>query len=164
MNCIKLLQRSLQLISCLLLSVYLFGQQKPGQKAAEISLPDVNNKIQNLSDLRGKVVLLDFWASWCAPCRRSNPILVKLYNKYKQKGFEIFSISIDEDTAAWKKAIITDNMIWTHVIEAGGWGGPVAAAWKIEQVPTSYLLDKSGKVVAINPSTLTLENKIRLQL
>ena len=158
------MHRSSHLIFCLLLSVCLFAQPKPGQKAAEISLPDVNDKVQNLSNLKGKVVLIDFWASWCAPCRRSNPILVKLYSKYKQQGFEIFSISIDEDTAAWKKAIVTDNMMWTHVIERGGWNGPVAAAWKIEQVPASYLLDKSGKVVAINPSALTLENKIKVQL
>jgi peroxiredoxin len=148
----------------LLASCTLFAQPKTGQKAPDIMLPDVNGTIQKLADQAGKVVLIDFWASWCEPCRRSNPGLVKLYEKYKQKGFEIYSISIDENKSSWKKAITTDKMSWTHVIAEGGWDGPVGQTWKIQQIPASYLLDKSGKIVAIDPNTRQLEKDIIEQL
>jgi len=135
-----------------------------GQPAPEIMLNNTEDVPLALSSLRGKVVLIDFWASWCKPCRMENPNVVKLYQKYKDKGFEIYGVSIDEDKAAWRKAIAKDNISWTQVIEVGAWDGRVAAAWKVEQLPTSYLLSKSGRVVAIDPFGKDLERKIVKQL
>lgn len=136
------------------------AQPGTGKKAPDIALPNSAGIIRKLSEHEGKVVLVDFWASWCGPCRKTNPALVKLYAKFKNDGFEIFGISIDDDKAAWKNAIIKDKMPWTHVLETGGWNGPVASAWKIQQIPSSYLLDRSGKLVAVDLSVPDLEKKI----
>lgn len=136
------------------------AQQKLGQYAPNIALTDVKGGMKKLSDQKGKVVLVDFWASWCGPCRKANPSLLKMYNKYKQNGFEIFGVSIDDDKAAWKRAITRDKITWIQVNDHGGWDGPVATAYKIEQIPTSYLLDKSGMIVAVDPSHEGLERKI----
>src|SRR5688572_5849661 len=102
-------------------SLHSFAQPKLGEQAYEIKLPDVNGKVQKLSEQRGKVVLIDFWASWCGPCRRANPELAVLYSKYKDKGFEIFGVSIDDEKKAWKKAIAADGITWKQVNEKGGW-------------------------------------------
>lgn len=136
------------------------AQQKPGQYAPDIAVRDVQGNMKKLSDQKGKVVLVDFWASWCGPCRKANPSLLKLYTKYRQNGFEIFGVSIDDDKAAWKKAITRDKITWIQVNDSGGWDGPIATAYKIEQIPTSYLLDKSGMIIAIDPSHKDLEKKI----
>ncbi|MEO5996165.1 MAG: TlpA disulfide reductase family protein [Chitinophagaceae bacterium] len=148
----------------ILISACLYGQPKIGEKTPNIALRDVKGGVRRLSEYSNKVVLVDFWASWCGPCRRSNPNLVRLYAKYKAKGFEIYGVSIDEDKAAWKKAIAKDNISWTQVIEVGAWDGRVASAWKVEQLPTSYLLSKSGIVVAVDPFGKDLEHKIVKQL
>ena len=136
------------------------AQQKPGQLASDIVLTDVEGSMTKLSDQKGKIVLVDFWASWCGPCRKANPALLKMYNKYRQNGFEIFGVSIDEDKAAWKKAITRDKITWIQVNDQGGWNGPAATAFKIEQIPTSYLLDQSGMIVAVDLSHKDLEKKI----
>lgn len=136
------------------------AQQKPGQYAPDIALIDVQGSMKKLSDQKGKIVLVDFWASWCGPCRKANPALLKLYSKYRQNGFEIFGVSIDDDKAAWKKAITRDKITWIQVNDSKGWDGPAATAYKIEQIPTSYLLDKSGTIVAVDPSHKDLEKKI----
>lgn len=154
------MKRFLNLAILLLFFNVTQAQSKVGQKAPDIALPNVTGVVKKLSEHVGKVVLVDFWASWCTPCRKNNPNLVRLYSKYKDKGFDIFGISIDEDKASWKKAITTDKMSWTHVIENGGWDGPVASAWKIQQIPSSYLLDQSGKIVAVDISGRELEKKI----
>jgi len=139
----------------------LWAQPKPGDKAPEISLADLNGKTQKLSDHKGKIVLVDFWASWCAPCRRSNRDLQALYSKYKDKGFEIFGISLDQHISDWKDAVKTDRISWTQVIEAGGWNAPVALTWNIEQLPSSFLLDKNGIVLAVNPSKDEIEKQLK---
>ncbi len=115
-------------------------------------MKDVSGSTKKLSDLKGKVVLIDFWASWCGPCRAAMPELVNLYGQYKSKGFEVYGISIDADKADWKKAIAADKSTWTQVNEKGGWDGKTALAWKIDQIPASWLLDKDGKVLAVNPT------------
>jgi thiol-disulfide isomerase/thioredoxin len=120
-------------------------------------MPDVTGIVKNLGDLKGKVVLIDWWASWCGPCRKVMPELVSLYSQYKPKGFEIFGISIDDKKADWQKAVKADHITWTQVNEKGGWDGPTALAWKIEQIPASWLLDKTGKVIAINPTKDEIE-------
>src|SRR5580704_4240869 len=89
-----------------------FSQVKSGHSAAEISLPDSSGNIVRLSDLKGKVVLVDFWASWCGPCRNNNPHLTRLYNRYHPEGLQILGVSIDNDQESWRKAIMQDNLQW----------------------------------------------------
>jgi thiol-disulfide isomerase/thioredoxin len=137
------------------------AQPTVGQPAYEIVLPDITGKTQKLSDHKGKVVLIDFWASWCGPCRKANPSLALLYSKYKSKGFEIFGVSIDDEKNAWKKAIKNDNISWKQVIARGGWDSPVALQWKLEQIPASFLLDREGKVIAVDPSKEDIENHLK---
>lgn len=114
-----------------------------------------------LSSLQGKVFLLDFWASWCGPCRMSNKQLIKLYSKYKDKGFEIFSVSLDDKQSDWKKAIAKDKITWMQGLDKGGWDALAAAKWQVDAIPASFLIDKSGTVVAINLEKNELEGKIK---
>jgi peroxiredoxin len=154
-----------QLFGILLLStIGIFSasaQVSLGADAQEITLKDVNGKNLSLSSFKGKLVLLDFWASWCAPCRKESKFLVKLYAKYKAKGFEIFSVSIDESPADWKKAIVKDKITWKQVIDTRGWNAPVIRNWGIEGIPTTYLIDKQGKIIALDPGREELEAKIK---
>jgi len=114
-----------------------------------------------LSSLKGKVLLLDFWASWCGPCRVSNKQLVKLYGKYKDKGFEIFGVSLDDQRSDWKKAVSKDKITWMQGIDAGGWDAQAPIKWQVDALPTSFLINKSGDVVAINLEKNDLEKKIK---
>jgi peroxiredoxin len=154
-----------QLFGILLLStIGIFSasaQVSLGAPAQEITLKDVNGNNLSLSSFRGKLVLLDFWASWCGPCRKESKFLVKLYAKYKAKGFEIFSVSIDERTADWKKAIAKDKITWKQVIDTRGWRAPVISNWGIEGIPTTFLIDKEGKIIALDPGREELETKIK---
>lgn len=128
------------------------AQLHQGEPAYEIKLPDVNGKELALSSLKGKVVLIDFWASWCGPCRTSNKKLVSVYDKYKDKGFEIYGVSLDENARAWQKAIDNDQITWLQVNEAHYTESPIIQQWGIIQIPTSFLMDRDGNVVAMNPS------------
>jgi thiol-disulfide isomerase/thioredoxin len=114
-----------------------------------------------LSSLKGKVLLLDFWASWCGPCRISNKHLVKLYSKYKDKGFEILGVSVDDESKAWKKAVSKDKITWMQGIDAGGWDAQAPIKWQVDALPASFLINKNGDVVAINPEKNDLEKKIK---
>lgn len=140
------------------------AQPSIGQQAYEIILPDTKGKIQKLSDHNGKIILIDFWASWCGPCRRANPGLAAIYSKYKDRGFEIFGVSIDDEKNAWKKAIAVDRITWKQVNASGGWDAPVALQWKLEQIPASFLIDQDGRVVAVDPSQEELENYLKTNL
>jgi Thiol-disulfide isomerase and thioredoxins len=100
--------------------------------------------------MKGKVFLLDFWASWCGPCRYSNKNLVKLYSKYKQSGFEILSVSLDDNKHEWMKAVNKDKITWLQIIDSRGWDARSAAKWQVDAIPASFLIDKNGNVVAIN--------------
>ena len=150
-------------IAALLLMASLNGYAQPqiGEQVQEIALKNANGETEKLSDLRGKLVLIDFWASWCGPCRHSNKDLVKLYSKYKSKGFEIYGISIDDNAEAWKKAIATDRITWKQVNEQGGWESSLANAWKIEVIPSSFLLDKEGKLIARDPTASEIERFLK---
>lgn len=129
---------------------------RKGQLSPDIRLLNAQGDSVALSSLRGKVVLIDFWASWCGPCRISNKMAKPVYEQYKAKGFEILAISVDHNVAAWKRAIKQDQMTWLQVHDAAGGEDAVAYKWNIRQIPTTYLLDKSGKVVAVDPDWLEI--------
>jgi len=130
--------------------------------APEISLKDPNGKIRKLSNLRGKIVLVDFWASWCGPCRRESPNVVKLYKKYKDKGFTVFSVSLDDKPAAWKQAITADGLIWPdHVSDLLGWQTPLIQSYGFNSIPHTVLIDKEGKVIATGLRGESLEQKLK---
>ncbi|GAB2821534.1 TlpA family protein disulfide reductase [Ferruginibacter profundus] len=136
------------------------AQIKIGAPVPEISLPNVKDSMVNLSSFKGKVVLIDFWASWCGPCRQANPGVVKLYNKYKDKGFEVFGVSLDNKKNDWIKAIKHDKIKYTQVNDTGGWNSKVAATYGVEQIPTNFLLDKNGNVVAIDAEGKKLDKLV----
>jgi len=140
------------------------AQIKQGYDAPDIALPAVNGDTIRLSSLKGKVVLLDFWASWCGPCRISNKHLVKIYPKYKAKGFEIFGVSLDEDKSKWENAIKKDHINWLQVNDGGGWDAHTAVKWNINAIPTSYLVDKKGKLVAMDLEGKELEKALKVLL
>ncbi len=121
-----------------------------GSIAPDINLPDPSGAVVTLSSLRGKVVLVDFWASWCGPCRQENPNNVKLYNDFKSKGFEIYGVSLDKTKEAWTEAIMQDKLTWIHVSDLKYWSSEGAALYKVESIPATFLLDKDGKIVAKN--------------
>lgn len=143
---------------------------KIGQPAPEISLPGPDGKTHALSSLKGKVVLLDFWASWCGPCRKANPHVVEVYNKYKSKGFEVFSVSLDgadprmkmtaeemekrkaSGKTAWIGAIEQDKLSWAnHVSDLKHWGSAPAAVYGVTSIPKTFLIGRDGNIVALNP-------------
>lgn len=119
-----------------------------GSEAPEIALPTPAGPIMRLSDLRGKYVLIDFWASWCGPCRRENPNVIKTYANYKDKGFEIFGVSLDQEKSAWINAIAKDQLTWPHVSDLQYWNSVAAQAYQVSSIPMTFLLDPQGKVIA----------------
>lgn len=132
-----------------------------GQPAPDISLPDAEGKIRSLSSLKGKVVLLDFWASWCGPCRKENPYVVQVYKRYHAKGFEIFSVSLDKDRDSWLKAITADNLSWPdHVSDLKYWKSEGAAVYGVTAIPYSVLIDREGRIVAKKLRGEALESKV----
>ncbi|MBS1555731.1 MAG: TlpA family protein disulfide reductase [Bacteroidetes bacterium] len=131
-----------------------------GQIAPEISLANPNGQIVKLSSLRGKYVLIDFWAKWCGPCRRENPNVVKAYKRFKDKGFEVFGVSLDRNKEDWVKAIAEDGLTWTHVSDLKYFESQAAKDYNINAIPFSILLDKSGKIIAKNLRGAALEKKL----
>lgn len=121
-----------------------------GDQAPVLSYPGPQGKIISLDDFRGKYVLVDFWASWCAPCRAANPELVKVYHKFKNKDFTIFGVSLDSKKASWEKAIAQDQLSWSQVSDLKGWNSAPAATYGVEAIPANFLLNPSGKVIAKN--------------
>ena len=136
------------------------GSVRIGGMAPEITLPTPDGGSKSLSELRGKYVLIDFWASWCGPCRRENPNVVKMYNKYKDKGFEIFGVSFDQNKEKWVKAIADDKLTWPHVSDLKGWQSSAAGLYNITAIPHTILLDKEGKIIAKNLRGAALEAKL----
>jgi len=126
----------------------------------DFTLATLKGDSVSLSSLKGRVLLIDFWASWCTPCRYSNRSLVKLYSKYKDKGFEILGVSVDEEVKEWEKAIKKDKITWPQVNDTGGWDAIAAIKWRVEALPSSFLIDKEGNLVAIDLDKKDLEKKI----
>ncbi len=125
---------------------------KPGQLAPNFTQATPDGRQVSLSDYRGKYVLVDFWASWCGPCRQENPTVVKAYNAYKSKNFEVLGVSLDEarDRAKWVKAIADDQLPWTQVAELKGWQAKTARAYFVTAIPQNFLVDPAGKIIAMN--------------
>ena len=133
----------------------------PGKSAADLSLPDLNGNHVKLSELKGKVVLIDFWASWCGPCRHNNPNLVKLYNKFRNKGFEIYGVSLDDNENSWKKAVTHDKLTWIQVIDENGWESSSARIYGVDMIPSSFLIDRRGIIRIINAEGADLESSVK---
>ncbi|MDX2196030.1 MAG: TlpA disulfide reductase family protein [Cytophagales bacterium] len=137
------------------------GEPKEGEAAPDIVLADTSGKTITLSSLKGKVVLIDFWASWCGPCRMENPNVVRIYNMYKDRGFTIFSVSLDNNKANWLKAIAYDQLSWpSHVSDLKGWQSDAAGLYHVKGIPATFLLDKAGNIIAKNLRGPSLEKKL----
>jgi len=132
-----------------------------GSEAPEITLPSPDGKMISLSSTRGNIVLLDFWAAWCTPCRQENPNLVKAYEMYKDKGFQIFQVSLDGTREAWIKGIQEDNLgKWIHVSDLKYWNSEVVPLYGIESIPHNLLLDREGKIIAMDLRGERLHEKL----
>ena len=156
------------------LAIFSAKAQMPaiGTKATELNYKNPDGKEISLSSLKGNIVLLDFWASWCGPCRRNNPGVVELYNKYQAKkwiktvkGFTVYSVSLDQNAEAWKQAIQQDGLIWpNHVSDLKGWSSDGAAKYGIRSIPQTVLIDETGFVIAINPAHQLIEQLVNKKL
>lgn len=131
-----------------------------GSEAPEIELNTPEGSTLALSSLRGKVVLIDFWASWCRPCRSENPNVVRMYNKYKDKGFDIYSVSLDNNKDRWVNAIEADGLTWNHVSDLRGWQSVVVPMYKVKGIPKTYLIDAEGKIIGKDLRGASLERKL----
>lgn len=138
-----------------------------GDKAPDIAMRDPEGNIRKLSDLKGQVVLIDFWASWCRPCRMENPNVVRTYNEFKDaafkngNGFTVFSVSLDQNKAAWLNGIKKDNLVWeNHVSDLQGWRNAAAGLYGVNSIPATYLIDGDGVVIKRNLRGQALKNTL----
>jgi peroxiredoxin len=131
-----------------------------GNHAPDFNLNDADGKPVALSSFRGKYVLVDFWASWCGPCRQENPAVVKAYQQYHHKGFDILGVSLDDEKEAWVKAIKKDNLNWSHVSDLKGWKNSAAELYGVQAIPMNFLLDKEGNIVGKGLRGDKLEEKL----
>jgi len=148
------------------------GVPKVGQLATDLDYESPDGSMMALSDLQGHVVLLDFWASWCGPCRRKNPSIVALYEKYKGKkfikgteGFEVYSVSLDKDKNRWLAAIEKDRLNWdNHVSDLKGWSCEGARKYGVGSIPTTYLIDEEGYIIGRNLSSAAIQLELEKRL
>lgn len=132
-----------------------------GVEAPDLAGMTPDSSSFSLRQLRGKVTLVDFWASWCGPCRRENPNVVAMYNKYKSKGFDILGVSLDSNGDRWRDAIKQDKLTWNHISDLGGWQSKHAQLYQVSSIPTTLLLDREGKIIARNLRGEQLETRLK---
>lgn len=132
-----------------------------GDTAPQFTAPTPDGKQLSLKQAMGKVTIIDFWASWCPPCRAENPHVVAVYDKYHTKGLNIIGVSLDKKADAWKKAIADDKLTWNHISNLKYWDEPIAKLYGVEQVPTTFIIDKDGKIIAKDLRGAALEAKIK---
>lgn len=131
-----------------------------GQQMINFSQNDLAGSSVSFSSFKGKYVLVDFWASWCAPCRAENPNILKAYNRFKDKGFTVVGLSLDKDSLSWKKAVKDDHLPWTQLSDLKGWNNGVSTYYGIKGIPANYLVDPGGKIIAKNLRGEALEQKL----
>ncbi len=155
-------------VALLFLSGFSSQEFNEGEKVPDIVMNDLKGSTKKLSDLKGQVVLVDFWASWCKPCRKENPGIVKVYNEYKNtefkngQGFTVFSVSLDSKKTAWENAVEKDGLVWdNHVSDLKGWKNDAAKLYGIRSLPHSYLIDGEGTIIAVNPRGSQLEKELK---
>ena len=135
---------------------------QPGNPAKDIALPTPEGDTLRLSDLKGNVVLIDFWASWCGPCRRENPNVVNMYNMYKDEGFTVYSVSMDTNRDKWIAAIAKDGLVWpNHVSDLKGWASSAGADYVVKSIPFTVLVDREGKIIGTNIRGVNLQNQLK---
>jgi len=133
-----------------------------GKEAVDLKAKNPEGKEMALTDLKGKVVLIDFWASWCGPCRRENPNVVRAYKEYKNKGFDVFSVSLDSNVDRWQKAIEKDGLVWdSHISDLKKWNSDLSKSYGVRSIPATFLIDKDGKIVAKNLRGRALDDKLK---
>jgi len=132
-----------------------------GKKYTDFTLPDTSGSAISISDYEGKYILIDFWASWCSPCRAEHPELMKLYQKYEDKGFEVIGVSFDENLARWKKAIINDSLEWVQMSAPKGWNSEIAKTYVFGGIPNNFIIGPVGTILARNLHGKTLEAKLK---
>jgi thiol-disulfide isomerase/thioredoxin len=137
-----------------------FGLMKKGNYVLDFEQRDIHDSSFHLSSLKGQYVLIDFWASWCGPCRKENPNVKKVYDKYHAQGFEIVSVSLDNDANQWKQAVEKDKLNWIQISDLKGWENEIAKTFHINGIPTNILLDKEGKIIATNLRGNELERQV----
>lgn len=148
------------LFICYLFCNFTDAQIKIGDPLPIINLPNYLNKEVEILDFEGKIILVDFWASWCAPCRKANKKLVGLYQEYGSKNLEIVGISLDTDRAKWQNAIAKDKIEYTQLIDPYGFEAKSAIQFGVDALPASYLFDQAGKLIAINPTEQEIKNQL----
>ena len=131
-----------------------------GQPMVDIAMLDTLGNTIKLSDLKGKLVLVDFWASWCGPCRRENPNVVALYNEYKDRNFEIFGVSFDNSDDKWRKAIQDDKLTWVHVSDLQGWNSAAGKLYGVRSIPHTVLINEEGIIIEKNLRGDALRKKV----
>lgn len=137
------------------------AQPRKGDKAPELILPDAQGKNIAISSFKGSVVLLDFWASWCAPCRENSPELVKLYATFKGQGFQILGVSVDDNRTAWQRAVKADKMTWPQVIVPASAKNRVLSTYGVSYIPATFLMDRNGVLQEADLQGVALEEAVR---
>jgi peroxiredoxin len=133
-----------------------------GQKAPDFTLNDVDgNPVSLYSRVGPKLLLVDFWAAWCGPCRQENPNVVKVYNEFNKKGFDVFGVSLDQSKDDWVKAIADDKLTWTHVSDLQYWNNAAARLYAVNSIPANFMLDENGIIIATNLREEALYNKVK---
>jgi peroxiredoxin len=133
-----------------------------GQKAPDFTLNDVNgNPVSLYSKVGSKLLLVDFWAAWCNPCRQENPNVVKVYKEFNKKGFDVFGVSLDRSKEEWVEAIAADKLTWTHVSDLQYWNNAAARLYAVNAIPANFLLDENGIIIGRNMRGEDLYNKVK---